>query len=77
MGDKMIGWHHQLDGHEFQQPQGVLESMGSQRVGLSDRTEVNDYTTKQIILLKDIFFLKLCTHDYIPTMYPVGGHVSP
>ena len=51
MGDKMIGWHHQLDGHEFQQPQGVLESMGSQRVGLSDRTEVNDYTTKQIIFV--------------------------
>ena len=23
MGDKMIGWHHQLDGHEFQQASGV------------------------------------------------------
>ena len=40
--DEMIGWHHQLDGHEFEQAPGVgdgqgglvlLQSMGSQRVG--------------------------------------------
>ena len=37
----MIGWHHQLDGHEFKQAlevghdreAGVLQSIGSQRVG--------------------------------------------
>ena len=37
----MVGWHHQLDGHEFEQAPGdderqkpgVLQSMGSQRVG--------------------------------------------
>ena len=37
----MIGWHHWLDGHEFEQAPGVddgagkpdvLQSMGSQRV---------------------------------------------
>ena len=27
--DEMIGWHHRLDGHEFEQ---ALQSMGSQRV---------------------------------------------
>ena len=21
--DEMVGWHHQLDGHEFEQPPGV------------------------------------------------------
>ena len=21
--DEMVGWHHQLDGHEFEQAQGV------------------------------------------------------
>ena len=41
--DEMIGWHHQLDGHEFEQALGVgdgqghgngmLQSMGLQRVG--------------------------------------------
>ena len=40
--EEMIGWHHWLDGHEFEQAPGVddgagkpdvLQSMGSQRVG--------------------------------------------
>ena len=38
----MAGWHHRLDGHDFEQAPGVgegqgglvlLQSMGSQRVG--------------------------------------------
>ena len=38
--DEMVGWHHQLDGHEFEQVPGVdggqgslLQSVGLQRVG--------------------------------------------
>ena len=40
--DKMVRWHHRPDGHEFEQALGVgektgmpgmLQSMGSQRVG--------------------------------------------
>ena len=40
--DEMVGWHNQLDGHEFEQAPEVgdgqgslacLQSMGSQRVG--------------------------------------------
>ena len=37
--DEMIGWHHRLDGHEFEQAPGVgdgrgsLVCMGSQRTG--------------------------------------------
>ena len=27
--DEMTGWHHQLDGHEFEQALGVGESWGS------------------------------------------------
>ena len=40
--DEMVGWHHQLSGHEFEQTlengegqgrkPGVLQSMGLQRV---------------------------------------------
>ena len=26
--DEMTGWHHQLDGHEFEQALGVGESWG-------------------------------------------------
>ena len=39
--DEMVGWHHQLDEHEFEQAPGVVMDreawhaavMGSQRVG--------------------------------------------
>ena len=39
--DEMIGWYHRLNGHEFEQTAGdgerqkpgMLQSMGSQRVG--------------------------------------------
>ena len=45
--DEMVGWHHWLNGHEFEQTQGdkewrkpgVLQSMGSQRVGHDWATE--------------------------------------
>ena len=31
--DEMVGWHHQLNGHESEQTPGMLQSMGLQRVG--------------------------------------------
>ena len=43
----MVGWHHRLDGHEFEQAPGVgdgpgvLHSMGSQTVGHNRATERN------------------------------------
>ena len=46
--DEMVGWHHQLDGREFEQALGVgdgqgslavLQSMGSQKVGHNWATE--------------------------------------
>ena len=44
--DEMVGWHHWLNGHEFEQApadsevqSGVLQSMGSQRVGHNWVTE--------------------------------------
>ena len=27
--DEMVGWHHRLDGHEFEQSQGDGEEQGS------------------------------------------------
>ena len=47
--DEMVGWHHWLNGHEFEQAPGVgngtgkpgvLQSMGSQRVGHNWVTEL-------------------------------------
>ena len=45
--DEMVGWHHQLNGHEFEQTLGewtteetsVLQSMGSQRAGYDLETQ--------------------------------------
>ena len=47
--DEMVGWHHQLNGHEFEQASGVvdgqgslaccMQSMGLQRVGNDSATE--------------------------------------
>ena len=44
--DRMVGWHHRLDGHEFEEAldtgdvQGrLLQSMRSQRVGQDLATE--------------------------------------
>ena len=47
--DEMVGWHHRLDGHEFEHAlswwwtgkPGVLQSMGLQRVGYDWATELN------------------------------------
>ena len=48
--DKMVGWHHWLNGHEFEQApevggltgkSGMLQSMGLQRVGSDRVTELN------------------------------------
>ena len=27
--DEMVGWHHQMDGHEFEQAPGVGDGQGS------------------------------------------------
>ena len=27
--DEMVGWHHQFDGHKFEQSQGVGDGQGS------------------------------------------------
>ena len=41
------------------------------------KPRANDYTTKQVILLKGMFFLKLYTNDSIKTMYLAQEHISP
>ena len=33
------------------------------------KPRANDHTTEQLILLKGMFFLNLCTNDYMTTMY--------
>ena len=49
--DEMAGWHHQLDGHEFEQALGV--GQGSLACCSSWRSRVgHDLVTKQQCLMK-------------------------
>ena len=55
--DEMVGWHHRLKGHEFEQAlgwwwtgkPGVLQSMGLQRIGLDWVTEL-DWIFRMLII---------------------------
>ena len=56
--DEMVGWHHRLDGHEFEQALKVGDRQGGlcatvhgvakSRTQLSDRTTTTTYTKKNI-----------------------------
>ena len=60
----MVGWHHQLSGHEFEQAPGVgdgrklgvLQSWGRKESDtnwrLNNNNEMKNYKTFQIFLLK-------------------------
>ena len=37
--DEMVGWHHRLDGHEFEQTLGVGEGQGSLRAAIHGVTK--------------------------------------
>ena len=44
--DEMVGWHHQLNGHEFEQALGVRDGQGSLACcspwGLKSRTQLSN-----------------------------------
>ena len=44
--DEMVGWHHQLNGHEFEQALVVGDGQGNlacfQFMGLQSRTQLSD-----------------------------------
>ena len=45
----MVGWHHQVDGHEFEQAPEIGDGQGSPWVAESDMTEqVNKYYQKSL-----------------------------
>ena len=56
MEDEMIGWHHWLNGHEFEQTPrdserqkpGVLQSMVLKRVRLRQLRQLSDWTTTTV-----------------------------
>ena len=55
--DEMVGWHHQLDGHEFEEALGVGEGQGS--LGCCSPWGHKELDTTEPTELTDIFFLIL------------------
>ena len=64
--DEMVGWHHRLNGHEFEQTPGdgeglgkpgVLQSVGSQRTELSEMISIS-VTYKTTMCLLYIYKMK-------------------
>ena len=53
--DEMVGWHHQIDGHEFEQAPGVGDGQGSLACGSpwgckeSDMKVLNSLTSPKFI----------------------------
>ena len=61
--DEMVGWHHQLDGHEFEQAPGVGDGQGGlaccsawghSQTWLNDWTELKHKTTQWQPLILDV-----------------------
>ena len=56
--DEMVGWHHQLDGHEFEQALGVGDGQGGLECCSQWGHKESD-TTEQLNSNKDISRLPL------------------
>ena len=76
--DEMVGWHHWLDGHEFEQALGVGDGQGSLaccsswgcRVGHAWATELNWSSVFCLKLIPSVLQYHWC-FDYIGIMNPV------
>ena len=57
--DEMVGWHHRLDGHEFEQAPGVGDDREAWRGAVhgitKSRTWLSDWTELIFALVKDLF----------------------
>ena len=53
--DEMVGWHHQLNGHEFEQAPGDGEGQGSLGAAICGFAESD--MTKQLNNRKEIEFI--------------------
>ena len=85
----MVGWHHQLGGHELEQilgdsegQPGVLQSMGLQRVRhdlVAEQQQVHIYSIASV--LRRAWAGTLCkmesNHASFSTSFPHPAHPSP
>jgi len=57
--DEMIGWHHRLDGHEFEQAPGVGDGQGSLTCcsPWGSQRVINDSVT-------ELNLIQVCYHEF-------------
>ena len=62
--DEMVGWHHRLDGHEFEQAPGVGDGQGGLGAAVpgvtKSQTGLNEWTELNII----VWSLNIITHNF-------------
>ena len=74
--DEMIGWHHQLSGHEFEQTQEVVRNREAWHAAVhgvtNSRTWLSDWTTTKLISAKNkqtmSFFLNVACDSASPCL---------
>ena len=72
--DEMVGWHHWLDGHEFEQAPGVGDGKGSlvccsswglkESYTTEDSTELNNLSGKRIVNIY-IYYIYIYIYVYL------------
>ena len=76
--DEMVGWHHQLDGHEFEQAPGgsegqgslvCLQSMGSQQVRQDSVTELQQWERRGQDWNNSILIVNLGVLIFLSTLH--------
>ena len=58
--DKMVGWHHQLNGHEFKQAPGDGEGQGSLACCSPWGHNESDVTERLLLPLSHFSLVRLC-----------------
>ena len=74
--DKMVGWHHRLDGHEFEQAPGVDDGQGSlvccSPWGCKDQTWLSDWTELNWTEWLVVMNVSSCTYLILCIGFPGG-----
>ena len=67
--DEMVGWHHRLNGHEFEQTQGDNEGHEAWHAAVQGtlKSLLQHHSSKASILRRSAFFTVQLSHSYMTT----------
>ena len=73
--DEMVGWHHRLDGHEFEQTLGDSEGQGSlvccgpwccKESDTTERLNNNSKNSRQVRSVSQLVTILQCQEGHVP-----------